>query len=212
MSVRRLTRGEHRPWHRGRLIRRLYEPPGRGRPFWSGPRIGKPAGQNQVEVVRFPTVEAPRRVAPLQVVRVVVWLTRHKIARASKVEPGAGVKVDRRGRLKANLPADQKLWLIRVRLRTAGFDLARDSKRWATIRLFPNRNSDRATFWLRARPLDGEQNPLYRVIATLYHRNRVLASLRHDFRIVAGRGKVDREDPTIIVADDVRLVLPRLTR
>lgn len=144
------------------------------------------AAPEVVTVSRFPALEAPDSVAPGAEFPVQVWLSEENLTPEVEVKTGPGAALTPEGRLALTLPAGPATWDLEVLLFAPGFELARESKWSAPMRLHAQGDSEPAQFWLRARSL-AQPKPRRRLHARLFHAGRYLGSISRDITVEGGQ-------------------------
>ncbi|MGE3871207.1 MAG: caspase domain-containing protein, partial [Pseudorhodoplanes sp.] len=137
------------------------------------------------QVERFPTVEAPDRVAAGATTTVLVSLTVDKVTPdVTVLSTGGGATRTARGALSLPLPADAASTEVKVVLRAAGFDLDPATPEEAAIEVGRSGDSTVARFRITARP-DAVGVRALRV--TLWRDNEFLANISRKIEIVPAR-------------------------
>jgi hypothetical protein len=137
--------------------------------------VSPPAHDNAVEVVRYPTIDAPDDVVAGETVTVSIALTEEQLTPEVKVKAAPGSTVTAEGALAVTMPTGTEQWPVDIDLFASGFDLA-DGGKWSRpTTLYRQGDSDFVRFDLKARPIARDSKP-GQFIARIYSAGRFLGS------------------------------------
>lgn len=149
----------------------------RGEP--SAPKKAYPEQGEPRRVERFPTMEAPGEVDASEEFALQVSLTEDLITPDVKIK--AGEKTED-GKLRLNLPHDQKSWALDVVISAPAFNL-KGGKNRGRIELPLEGDSSPALFYLQAKAIEKSEMDA-RVYATLWYNGVYLAKIVKEIKIV----------------------------
>jgi hypothetical protein len=137
--------------------------------------VSPSVGNDTIEVVRHPTIDAPDDVVAGETVTVSVALTEEQLTPEVRVKAAPGSSVTEDGALAMAMPAGAEQWPIDIDLFASGFDLA-DGGKWSRqTTLYREGDSDFVRFDLKARPIAKDSKPA-QFIARIYSAGRFLGS------------------------------------
>lgn len=140
--------------------------------------------QQEVEITRYPTIEAQKHVTVGKEFSVLISLTEEQITPEVKIKQGS---VTEFGQLAMSLP-EQNIWEIDVVLSAVGFSF-RDNKDTAKIQLPREGDSTPALFYLTPEPIS-ERQLVRKLYATLWYQGDYLAKIMRDITIIQQPGEV----------------------
>lgn len=144
---------------------------------------GRPTPK-EVTVARFPTMEAPKTVAPGAVFPLQVWLTEDMITPGVKVATGGKAHMTSEGKLSMSLPDnDEGLWKLRVVLTAPGFQLVAGSVS-QMLDLPREGDSTPVLFMLAAKDI-GMAAKRKKIRVTLWHDGIYIASISRKILVTA---------------------------
>ncbi|UVK45148.1 caspase family protein [Mesorhizobium sp. AR07] len=139
------------------------------------PALSPPVGNNPVEIVRHPTIDAPDEIVAGETVTVSIALTEEQLTPEVTVKAAPGSTVTADGALAMAMPAGTDTWPIDIDLFASGFDLA-DGGKWSRkTTLYRQGDSDFVRFDLKARPI-AKDSKSAQFIARIYSAGRFLGS------------------------------------